>query len=809
MANYATLKAAIQQVVKTNGNNEITGSLLQQSLLAMINSLGEKYQFAGIANPDTDPGTPDQNVFYLASESGTYSNFGGLAVSDGEVAIFKYNGTWTKEVTGAATAAQVTQLRSEVDEEISQLGQTVDDITFDKTSNLWERGDIDFTGYIIIGTQGTKLYDAGNYVLSFDYAGTATVNLIVYGPNGSLLGTRFSGAGRKSFAITANEQIERFFFQSTGNTISLTNVQLELGTVATPYVPPVTVSDITARLSLVSHQDVQTLSESAKARALNNIGALGYIGSIKAGVSLDDTSIKTGFYYLGSFSVTGRAGFLIVYNYSSTFIVQQVVDFYYGKLFTRSYGSGIWKGWVEQKDFYSFYKKALVGTDDIDDLFTEGAYYCVSGTPLGAFPGNSIGKTCLLVIEGLVNFTSQTLLILNDNSTYKRSYIGGSWSDWVHIADNREIGQESPNLLNNTKSSKTQNGITFTVNTDKSVTLSGTATAHAALSLPCTLKKGKYILTGMPNNSTWGSWFYLFTRGDNEHFNPNWKNITYQYFPEGYVFEVLNETETVNAYIRVDSGNTIPEGTVFKPMIQKYPYRSRDYVPFGDVQKRKPIYDLIDCTDFNWSGKKINVIGDSIVQGVFGNWVNHIAAILGLSDARNYGIGGCRLAYYGDGQSVTADDSVVARYASMDNDADIVIVHAGTNDWASQVPLGNADSTNQLEFNGALNIIMSGLRTKYPTALVIFDAIMERVDYDAPTHGGSPMPILTSQYSECIKERCDAHHFLFFDSYKELGLDFTQDYTSGVRATTNDGLHPNMGGAKIIGRKLAAFIKGH
>ena len=118
MANYESLKAAIQDVVKTNGNNEITGALLQQSLLAMINSLGTGYQFMGVAvlTPTaTNPGTPDQNVFYIASESGTYSNFGGLSVSDGEVAILKYNGTWTKEVTGAATAAQVTQLGQQVD----------------------------------------------------------------------------------------------------------------------------------------------------------------------------------------------------------------------------------------------------------------------------------------------------------------------------------------------------------------------------------------------------------------------------------------------------------------------------------------------------------------------------------------------------------------------------------------------------------------------------------------------------------------------------------------------------------------------
>jgi len=103
MANYATLKSAIQQVVKTNGNNEITGALLQQSLLAMINSLGQYYQFAGLATPTTNPGTPDQNVFYIASTAGSYSNFGGLVLADGEIAILKYNGTWSKDSSGAAS----------------------------------------------------------------------------------------------------------------------------------------------------------------------------------------------------------------------------------------------------------------------------------------------------------------------------------------------------------------------------------------------------------------------------------------------------------------------------------------------------------------------------------------------------------------------------------------------------------------------------------------------------------------------------------------------------------------------------------
>lgn len=107
MANYASLKTAVQNVIKTNGNNEITGASLQQLLISLITSLGAYYVFVDVATPSTNPGTPDQNVMYFASEAGTYSNFDGIVVNDGEACFLCYNGTWTKKVSGAATAAQV------------------------------------------------------------------------------------------------------------------------------------------------------------------------------------------------------------------------------------------------------------------------------------------------------------------------------------------------------------------------------------------------------------------------------------------------------------------------------------------------------------------------------------------------------------------------------------------------------------------------------------------------------------------------------------------------------------------------------
>lgn len=134
MANYATLRAAIQNVIKTNGNNEITGALLQQSLLAMVNSLGAGYEYVGIATPSTNPGTPDNNVFYIAGTSGTYSNFGAITLEDNEIAILKYNGSWVKDTFGAAQ-------KTFVDNLYNQIQPLVSEFAF-----AWEQGSLNSLG---------------------------------------------------------------------------------------------------------------------------------------------------------------------------------------------------------------------------------------------------------------------------------------------------------------------------------------------------------------------------------------------------------------------------------------------------------------------------------------------------------------------------------------------------------------------------------------------------------------------------------------------------------------------------------------
>lgn len=95
MSNYNSIKATINANIKTNNNEEITGSVMNSVLNAMVTTLGYGYQFIGVADKDTNPGTPDAKVFYLAYSPGTYTHFGGAVVD--KFCVLKYDTTWHKE----------------------------------------------------------------------------------------------------------------------------------------------------------------------------------------------------------------------------------------------------------------------------------------------------------------------------------------------------------------------------------------------------------------------------------------------------------------------------------------------------------------------------------------------------------------------------------------------------------------------------------------------------------------------------------------------------------------------------------------
>ena len=127
MSNYNNLKTSIDANIKQNGNQEITGPILNSVLNQMVNILGTGYQFAGVAtlDPATDPGTPDAKVFYIANGKGTYTNFGGLEVTEDEVVVLYWDSSWHKVATGIASQAKL----SELSQEVSEVESVLDAVT--------------------------------------------------------------------------------------------------------------------------------------------------------------------------------------------------------------------------------------------------------------------------------------------------------------------------------------------------------------------------------------------------------------------------------------------------------------------------------------------------------------------------------------------------------------------------------------------------------------------------------------------------------------------------------------------------------
>ena len=119
MSNYNSLKATIDANIKQNGNQEITGQILNSVLNQMVTTLGAGYQFAGVAtlDPATDPGTPDAKVFYIANGEGTYTNFGGIKIGKGVIGFLKWDEEWSLDtISGIGGGSDILQVANVVED---------------------------------------------------------------------------------------------------------------------------------------------------------------------------------------------------------------------------------------------------------------------------------------------------------------------------------------------------------------------------------------------------------------------------------------------------------------------------------------------------------------------------------------------------------------------------------------------------------------------------------------------------------------------------------------------------------------------
>ena len=207
----------------------------------------------------------------------------------------------------------------------------------------------------------------------------------------------------------------------------------------------------------------------------------------------------------------------------------------------------------------------------------------------------------------------------------------------------------------------------------------------------------------------------------------------------------------------------------------------------------------------NLQGKKINVIGDSITQGVGVSSVenayqNVMGRMVGAAEVRSFGISGTRLArQYG------ADNypwPFTERFQSMPDDADLVVVFGGTNDYGhGDAPFGTFEDRTNDTFMGACHFLFSGLVKKYPDArIVVMTPLQTSYDQNPSANTGRPLV----DYVDAIMEIAAHYSLPVLDLYRTAGI--CPRIEEHIPRYMPDGLHPNDAGAYRVAERLAAFL---
>ncbi len=210
-------------------------------------------------------------------------------------------------------------------------------------------------------------------------------------------------------------------------------------------------------------------------------------------------------------------------------------------------------------------------------------------------------------------------------------------------------------------------------------------------------------------------------------------------------------------------------------------------------------------------GTKINFLGDSITEGAGTSSHDKMFTMLIEREygaiCQNYGIGGTRIARQKTPTEEKWDRDFISRVPEMDNDADIVVVFGGTNDFGhGDAPLGTMSDRTPYTFYGALHCLYTALTEKYPDVPVVILTPLHRLNEDSPKGDNKPAPVGTlKEYVNIIREVAEYYSFPVLDLYKESGLQpkvpvIQQKYIP-------DGLHPNDAGNEILAHKIARFLE--
>ncbi len=207
----------------------------------------------------------------------------------------------------------------------------------------------------------------------------------------------------------------------------------------------------------------------------------------------------------------------------------------------------------------------------------------------------------------------------------------------------------------------------------------------------------------------------------------------------------------------------------------------------------------------NLQNKKINVLGDSITEGVGVSAPMYayeyvLGRMVGAEVVRNYGVSGTRIAKQ-NGDDLYGDPFCI-RYANMDDDADLVLVFGGTNDYGhGNVPFGGDGDFDIHTFCGACHVLFRGLVEKYPTARIVILTPLQRWGGQEPCPN-TGKPLLA--YVDAIIRIAATYSLPVIDLYRTAGI--CPDMPVQRQLYAPDGLHPNDAGAARMAEIIAGFL---
>ena len=211
-------------------------------------------------------------------------------------------------------------------------------------------------------------------------------------------------------------------------------------------------------------------------------------------------------------------------------------------------------------------------------------------------------------------------------------------------------------------------------------------------------------------------------------------------------------------------------------------------------------------------GKKIVFLGDSITEGCGTSGVEHhfvtLIGQMGECEVKNYGIGGTRFARQTTPTWEIWDKDFCGRVEELDEDADVVVVFGGTNDFGhGDAPLGTIEDRSLYTFYGACHHIMTRLHERFAGKPIVFLTPLHRCNEDNPKGDGNKpynvAPLKT--YVNIIREMAEYYSLPVLDLYAVSGI---QPKVDAIREKyCPDGLHPNDAGHVILAEKIFAFLK--